>query len=391
MKHCLGRLIAFLVLLALWNAAPSAAQAPDGTPVCPAEAVICRVDRTWTLQELRAEVGELGAGQGGFFARGDQLTFVYRALDTRTQTVSAIVSDEAAMQRVEDSDWWVITLQFDGVDDAILSFGIADRGTLGRFAYPFMTWRGRNASPSPPVNDPLVGTYQAISFKSAALDEIRHIYLYLPPDHDLRRTYPVIYMTDGDMLSDYAAAIDYQITAGHVPPLIVVGVESGSNYPQNVRGEEYVPGRNPTRFEQHERFFTQEVREWAEITYGASTQREERLLFGVSNGGLFAIVMTLHHPDLYGVVFPFSAGASQGFEGIEIKTDDLQLPLRVYSAAGTLDPIFYQSTYAFAQAYEEAGAEVVFSPQVSGHTDAMWQVEFIKAIQWVYDEGRTAN
>jgi enterochelin esterase-like enzyme len=106
----------------------------------------------------------------------------------------------------------------------------------------------------------------------------------------------------------------------------------------------------------------------------------------MSNGGLFAVEMTLRYPEMYGIVFPFSAGASQDFEKPVIQRASIQLPLLVYSTAGTLEPIFDETTRSFAREYAEAGAEVVFSERVAGHNDALWQIEFVNAVQWVFGD-----
>lgn len=388
MRSFLRFVLGWLIVIALSGIAPVLAQTPDNLPVCPADAVICRVEQAWTPQQLEAEAGVLEPGEGAFFARDNRLTFVYRATKSRASAVSVIISGEVPLARVENSDWWVLTIQFDGVDEALLTFGIIERGPAGdRFQYPFMTWRGQNAAPEPTANSPVSGALEMILFESEALGAARRVHLYLPPGYDSTRTYPVIYMADGESLPDYAGGIDYLITEGCVPPLLMVGVESAPyQNSQNVRGEEYVAGRNPHRFAQHERFFTQEVREWAEANYGASSHREERVIFGVSNGGLFAVEMTLGHPDLYGIVFPFSAGTSQDFEKPVIDTDSLQLPLLVYSTAGSLDPNFDQATRDLTQDFAAAGAEVVFSGRVAGHNDALWRVEFVNAVLWAFGD-----
>ena len=195
--------------------------------------------------------------------------------------------------------------------------------------------------------------------------------------------YPVIYLADGQTLSEYAAAVDYLITRAEIPPVIVIGIASAEPHDRrNLRGEEYVHGRNPQRYEQHRMFFTQEVRQWAETTYGASSERAERVIAGISNGGLFAVAMTLQHPELYGTAFPFSAEASLEFEPLRIEPDTIELPLLIYATAGRLEPIFHQTTLEFVQAYEQAGAETVFSENIAAHDNAMWEVEFIKALRW---------
>lgn len=380
MKNCFSLILCLLFIL------PLHAQS-DGIPLCPAE-VLCRIDQIWTASEIENALGSIEAGEGAFFRDDETLVFVFRSTSQNTYKVAVEYAGVTEMLPVEDSDLWTLSFELERADEAIFSIGLVESayGSTS-FRYPFASWRGDSLPPPPAVNEPIEGSLTTIPFDSPSLGESRNIYLYLPPNHNPEESYPVVYMADGIMLegyegaASYAGAIDYLITSENIPPLIVVGIDSGTMVNDvNVRGEEYVHGRNPERYAKHEIFFTQEVREWAEANYGASTERSERIIFGVSNGGLYAVAMGIAHPDLYGVIFPFSAGAGLGFEPLAL--EGLELPLFVYSTAGTLDPIFLQTTTEFAQAYEALGAETVFVERVAGHDDMMWREEFINALLW---------
>ncbi|MCI0709856.1 MAG: esterase family protein, partial [Chloroflexi bacterium] len=163
--------------------------------------------------------------------------------------------------------------------------------------------------------------------------------------------------------------------------------DDGGHRPGPGRPAPGAQGADPELFNKHAQFFTEEVRLWAEETLGATTDRRWRGIFGVSNGGLFAIAMTVQYPDLYGFVFPFSAGAGSGFErSFVVEEETIQLPLFVYSTAGTLEPVFLETTREFAEAYETAGATVEFSQNVAGHDDAVWQIEFVNAVRWLFEQ-----
>jgi enterochelin esterase-like enzyme len=367
-------------------------QSEDGVPLCPSDQIICRVVRNWTSAELQTEVGTLAASDSAFFTDGLSLVFVYRLSDRTYNRVAALLPvvlsasmPETPMQRVEDTEQWTLTLQFEGIDQAMISFYVVERGNSGDSMHPAGTWRGENA-PRPVLRNEIIdGSYTVIPFESVSLGERRNIHLYLPANYDASQHYPVVYMADGQSLEDYAPMVDYLIGHGDIPPLIVVGIASGGFQNNvNLRGQEYVHGRNPERYERHRIFFNEEVRLWAEANYGASTERQDRVIFGISNGGLYAVAMNLHYPELYGTVFAFSAGASLGFEALEIESDKLELPLRVYGVAGTLEPIFHQSTSAFVLSYSQAGAESIFIDHVAGHEGAMWEVELNKALLWCF-------
>lgn len=379
---------AMLALLLFLGLVPVAAQG-DGAgdlPVCPSEdALICRVDRVWTAARLAARTRTLQPGHATFFMSGrrDEGVFVYRGLGRLLgdSAPSMLLEGETPMLRVEDSELWTLTFRLDNLRAAILGIGLR---AGSRLSYPFITWFGPDA-PTPPVfNEPLLGTLQSEDFESEALGAARQVSVYVPPGHDPAQRYPVIYMSDGDMLPPYAAVLDHLIEEGQVVPTLLVGVASAESYPANRRGLELVPGADETVFGQFEQLFTEEVRAWAETTLGASQEREQRAILGVSNGGLFALAMVVRHPDLYGIVFPFSAGASAGFEPPAIDPEAIRLPLRIYSTAGTLEPLFLLTTRALLDELAAVGAETVLVERVAGHDNANWLTTFAEAAPWAF-------
>jgi enterochelin esterase-like enzyme len=388
MKNRLFFIFAFVFFFA--SISLVAQEAPVSIPTCPSEEVICRVVRSYRHADLQAKIGNLAEGEGNFYIEDEQLIFIYRLSNSRYNRVEAMLPvvlsatmANIAMQRVGNTDWWTLTLKFDDMDKVLMSVMVAESGSSGNSYHPVTTLRGINAPSLPPRNQVLQGSYAVHSFESASLGESRDIHLYLPPDYDDEQIYPVIYMADGQSLESYAPMIDYLISHGEIAPLIVVGIASADFQNNvNVRGEEYVHGRNPEHYAKHRIFFNEEVPEWAETYYSVSREREDRTVFGISNGGLYAVAMNLHYPERYGTVFAFSAGASLGFEPLAIKRENLELPLRVYGIAGTLEPIFHETTSDFIAAYSEAGADAVFFEQVAGHEGAMWEVELYNALRW---------
>lgn len=366
---------------------PRKISAQTTLPTCPADEMICMVETSWTVAELPESVETLEPGTGIVIQQNDYVVFAYRTPNDKYNRVTATLLSlgyEAPMQRIEESGWWTLTLEFDAADDAFLSFGVIEQhGGSTSYKLFIASWGGVNTPQLPAFNNPLVGSYEQLRFRSEALDATRTIDLYLPPDHDPSRSYPVIYVLDGETLSLFTGGIDYLIMSGEIPPLIMVGVPSGS---AEIRGEEYVPGRNPERFAAYVRFLNEELSPWVQENYGASIQREDEILFGVSNGGLFAAAMTMRHPESYGTVFIFSAGASRDFAGLELERENLQLPLRVYSTAGTLETRFHSTTSELASAYQAIGADVVFTEHLAGHDYAMWVAEFFKAVAWAFSE-----
>ena len=110
-------------------ATPTNANTFASMPICPSPEVICRVEIAWTLEDLRAKVDNLRAGEGRFFSHDDLLTYVYRLSHSRYERAAALLMEEIPMQQVEESDWWTVTLMFEQVDRALLTIGIIESRT----------------------------------------------------------------------------------------------------------------------------------------------------------------------------------------------------------------------------------------------------------------------
>jgi pimeloyl-ACP methyl ester carboxylesterase len=205
-------------------------------------------------------------------------------------------------------------------------------------------------------------------------DEVLSV--YLPPGHDPRRRYPVLYASDGRVS---APLIELLIRDRRIPPIISIGVPFGNDIDGDRRAQEYLWGRHPERFEAHRRYFAEEVPAWAEDEFGATDSRAGCAVFGVSNGASFAATMGVEHPDRFGAVIAFSLGwptpAPVWSAG--------ETP-RYYLCAGTLEEGFLQGTERFADRACSAGAEVVHHTRVSGHDVAMWDAELPGALEWAF-------
>lgn len=145
----------------------------------------------------------------------------------------------------------------------------------------------------------LKGEVKDTKFESKHLGKARMVSVYLPPDHDAKKTYPVIYSADG-FEGINVKSIEELITSKKIPPLIIVGTAHGGN----LRAAEYIPNfrGEPKYFEAHEKFIIEEVMPWAEKEYGASKARTDQAIYGTSNSGPYALHMPNRHPDKFGKV-----------------------------------------------------------------------------------------
>ena len=365
-------LICFFLLLSLVSI--NALENSDNVPDCPAHGqAICRVDRDYDLNTLRERLGE---SRYAVWQEDDMLTFVYRGRGRYVQLVAALYE---RMEQVGDSNIWALTFRIEHVTQAIVTYGFAIDGNYPRQTF---VWRGEDAPPEPPISRPVQGRTISYYRRSVALNEIRGITLYFPPNYNASQRYPVVYLADGQSVLGLAPYLEPHILDGSLPPTLLVGVHSAmSSNGNDIRAQEYLPSVNPQRFAAHEQFFTQEVRLWAEAKWGASTNPAERAVFGFSNGGVFATAMGIAHPELYYAAIPFSPGLNP----LDTWTDAEVCPdVRYYFVAGTLELGFHQNTVRLHNRIVEEGATVHFHDRVMGHDFLLWQEGFGEAVRWSF-------
>ena len=179
------------------------------------------------------------------------------------------------------------------------------------------------------------------------IGELRTLVIYTPPDYDALKLLglPVVYLADGGTVYEYAPIVEALIAEGKLPQLLLVGIESGAylgdpnaDYdPElDMRAREYIPSEDDERFFQHERFVLEEVLPSAEAEYGASDDPAERIVYGHSNGGVFAAAMGLRNPNVFRYALPFSVGINP------TNVIEAEVGTSFYFFAGTLEEGFFQ-------------------------------------------------
>jgi predicted alpha/beta superfamily hydrolase len=151
------------------------------------------------------------------------------------------------------------------------------------------------------------------AFHSRFLPDDRDVIVYLPPGYEghAGRTYPVLYMHDGQNLFDPATAFagrtwqvrehaDAAIEAGEVEPLIIVGIYNTGDR----RMAEYTHERDWQRgggeAAKYGRLITEELMPWIARHYRVRTDRASTGLGGSSLGGLVTLYLGLRHAQHFG-------------------------------------------------------------------------------------------
>jgi len=225
---------------------------------------------------------------------------------------------------------------------------------------------GPEAPPEPPCADPIAGELVTETFE---YDGGRQVTVYVPPD----RPEAIVFAGDGQRISQWGGYLE----AAGLPPTMIVGVHGLAD--EMPRLHEYSPVFDAQRFAAHEKFFVEDVGQWARSRFGVALPVERTAVFGVSAGGELALALGLRHSDVYGAVFSGSPGG--GFKPSGTLPSNLP---RVYLVAGTLEPFFRKNARQWATALRDAGADVVMQERVASHGDGLWRGEFPLMVAWAF-------
>ena len=155
-------------------------------------------------------------------------------------------------------------------------------------------------------------------FPSHYLPDRRDLIVYLPSGYDQHpeRSYPVLYMQDGQNLFDPRTSFipgrtwqvrehaDAAIEAGEIEPLIIVGIYNTGDR----RLAEYTPDHDPARdwpfgsgeAPQYGLTLTREIMPWIATQYRVRAGRESTGLGGSSLGALVSLYLGLRYATCFG-------------------------------------------------------------------------------------------
>lgn len=247
------------------------------------------------------------------------------------------------------------------------------------------------------------------AFPMDPLDRTRRVWIYLPPDYDTsERSYPVLYMHDGQNLFDAATSyadewgvdetLDSLHAQGH-PGLIVVGVDNGDER----RADEYSAWRNERlnaggEGEAYIQFLVETLKPHVDARYRTQTGPETTGVMGSSMGGLVSLHAMIKHPDVFGAggifspAFWFAPAIFDAASSIEPRPFS-----RIYmvtgaqeTAEGEPDNVYVRDHESMTQMLLKAGFERGETLQVhvradGKHREWFWRREFPAAVTWMFE------
>jgi predicted alpha/beta superfamily hydrolase len=183
---------------------------------------------------------------------------------------------------------------------------------------------------------------------SPELENRRDVLVYLPPSyHGSRRSYPVLYMHDGQNLFDpdtsfageWGVARILDAAARRGLEAIVVGVPNMGAQ----RLDEYSPFHDPDvggggRGVAYAAFVARTLKPLVDGRFRTRPSREATVIAGSSMGGLISLYALFRHPDVFGAVGALSPSLWFAARAIfaEIAGTPF-VPARIYLDIGTLE------------------------------------------------------
>ena len=205
----------------------------------------------------------------------------------------------------------------------------------------------------------VTGWLEIVPFSSKIFGNTRMLRILLPANyhspHNASRTYPVLYMQDGQNLFDEATALhgEWQMddTVEHlvgkfkIPPMLVVGIDNAGEQ----RAAEYLPYPDPRNTsdkaaadeksvhgKEYARFLLTEVMPFVEKHYRVARGAANTGLGGSSYGADIALYAVLQHPGIFGHVLVESPPLWIGDDQLLKDAEHAKLlPQKMYLAIGT--------------------------------------------------------
>ncbi len=177
------------------------------------------------------------------------------------------------------------------------------------------------------------GTIHRIADFPSSYVSTRHIDVWLPPDYDLSKKYPVLYMHDGQMLYDSSTTwnktswnvddvADLLLKEDKVKPFIIVGIWNGDKsrhpdyFPQKpfelltieqknfVTQQLQTSGRTTGIFkpqsDNYLKFIVTELKPYIDKFYPTRKGRKDTFIAGSSMGGLISLYAICEYPEVFG-------------------------------------------------------------------------------------------
>jgi predicted alpha/beta superfamily hydrolase len=264
----------------------------------------------------------------------------------------------------------------------------------------------------------VIGWLEIVPFESKIYHTTRTLRVLVPANyfspHNRTRSYPVLYMQDGQNLFDQATSsvgewhmdetVEHLVGGFKIPPMFVVGIDNAGQK----RSSEYLPypdahdgpdisGENDVHGKEYARFIVTEVMPFVEKRYRIARSPLNTGIGGSSYGAIAALYTALEYPATFGHLLLESptlwVGNGQLLKDVQKARE---LPRRVYVGIGTDEyPKDPQQSAEAAKLVHELEAELqkkglgptrlkVVTEENGQHNEAAWSRRLPEAMLFLY-------
>ena len=240
------------------------------------------------------------------------------------------------------------------------------------------------------------------SFYMPQLNKYRKIWLYLPPDYfTTSKTYPVLYMQDGQNLFDNATSFsgEWQVDEtlntlfqqGNYGA-IVVGIDNGGAD----RLDEYSPWNNPQygggQGDLYSQFIAETLKPYIDSQYRTKPESQYNALLGSSMGALISSYIGAKYPNIFQKVGNFSPAywfAKPQLVSYIINNSQNYSNSRIYFVSGTNEsstmvPDANEIKNTFQSKLLSTSNTMTKYDSYGTHTESYWRGEFAAAYLWLF-------
>lgn len=247
------------------------------------------------------------------------------------------------------------------------------------------------------------------AFFMPQLNRSRRIWIYLPPDYQTStKTYPVIYMQDGQNLFDNATSFsgEWQVdeTLNRLFEqgdygAIVVGIDNGGGNRLN----EYTPWVNAQHGggegDKYMQFVAETLKPHIDNHYRTKPEAEHNALIGSSLGALISNYGGVKYASVFSKIGSFSPAywiVSTEFNNFIAATTENLSNMRIYFVAGTNESATMASEINKAKnSLQNKGLKpentLVKLDTYGQHNESYWRGEFAAAYQWLFQNTVLGN
>lgn len=243
------------------------------------------------------------------------------------------------------------------------------------------------------------GEAKRVHIPSRILEEGRNATLYLPPGYNYNKPvqpYPVVGVFDGYAFRDYMGLelFDYLIGEELTPPFIALLIDNPEPFA-------ITRIRDLACYDPFIEFVQKEALEWLNQNYPVTKNPQERVVAGMSLGGLSAAYMGLLHSEAFGNVLAQSGAYWWSVKGEEDWllhrfVEAPKLPLKFFLDVGHLEtaPTFsnglsmLQANRYMRDILKAKGYPVKYAEFHGWHDYVSWQKTFVVGLQYLLDFNR---